>query len=40
MSTTTNYLINLYRSLIIERDELKNQNDEYYGVARPLHTVK
>ena len=34
MSTTTNYLINLYRSLIIERDELKkqaekNQKDNY-----------
>lgn len=28
MSTTTNYLINLYRSLIIERDELKNQYEE------------
>lgn len=28
MSTTTNYLINLYRSLIIERDELKNQTEK------------
>lgn len=28
MSTTTNYLINLYRSLIIERDELKKQAEE------------
>lgn len=28
MSTTTNYLINLYRSLIIERDELKNKTEE------------
>ena len=28
MSTTTNYLINLYRSLIIERDELKNEYEE------------
>lgn len=28
MYTTTNYLINLYRSLIIERDELKNQYEE------------
>ena len=28
MSTTTNYLINLYRSLIIERDELKNQSEQ------------
>lgn len=28
MSTTTNYLINLYRSLIIKRDELKNQYEE------------
>ncbi len=28
MSTTTNYLINLYRSLIIERDELKNTTEE------------
>ena len=28
MSTTTNYLINLYRSLIIKRDELKNQTEE------------
>ena len=28
MSTTTNYLINLYRSLIIKRDELKKQVEE------------
>lgn len=28
MSTTTNYLINLYRSLIIERNELKNTTEE------------
>ena len=28
MSTTTNYLINLYRSLIIKRDELKKQAEE------------
>lgn len=28
MSTTTNYLIELYRSLIIERDELKKQVEE------------
>lgn len=28
MSTTINYLINLYRSLIIKRDELKNQAEE------------
>ena len=28
MSTTTNYLINLYRSLIIERDELKKQAEK------------
>lgn len=28
MSTTTNYLINLYRSLIIKRDELKKQIEE------------
>ena len=28
MSTTRNYLINLYRSLIIKRDELKNQAEE------------
>ena len=28
MSTTTNYLINLYRSLIIEQDELKNKTEE------------
>lgn len=28
MSTTTNYLINLYRSLIIERDERKKQAEE------------
>ncbi len=28
MSTTTNYLINLYRNLIIERDELKNEYEE------------
>ena len=38
MSTTTNYLINLYRSLIIERDELKkqaeqNQKDNYQTYA-------
>ena len=38
MSTTTNYLINLYRSLIIERDELKkqaekNQKDNYQMYA-------
>ena len=38
MSTTTNYLINLYRSLIIKRDELKkqveeNQNDNYQMYA-------
>ena len=28
MSTTTNYFINLYRSLIIKRDELKKQVEE------------
>ena len=28
MSTTTNYLINLYRSLIIKRDDLKKQDEE------------
>ena len=28
MSTTTNYVINLYRSLIIKRDELKKQVEE------------
>lgn len=28
MSTTTNYLINLYRSLIIKRDKLKKQVEE------------
>ena len=28
MSTTTNYLIELYRSLIIKRDELKKQVEE------------
>ena len=28
MSSTTNYLINLYRSLIIKRDELKKQVEE------------
>lgn len=28
MSTTTNYLINLYRSLIIKREELKKQVEE------------
>lgn len=28
MSTTTNYLINLYKSLIIKRDELKKQVEE------------
>ena len=28
MSTTTNYLINLYRSLIIKRDDLKKQAEE------------
>lgn len=28
MSTTTNYLINFYRSLIIKRDELKKQVEE------------
>ena len=38
MSTTTNYLINLYRSLIIKRDELKkqvedNQKDNYQMYA-------
>ena len=41
MSTTTNYLINLYRSLIIERDELKNQNEEnkknYYQMYKELY---
>lgn len=38
MSTTTNYFINLYRSLIIKRDELKkqvekNQKDNYQMYA-------
>lgn len=38
MSTTTNYLINLYRSLIIKRNELKNiteknQNENYQMFA-------
>lgn len=38
MSTTTNYLINLYRSLIIKRDELKiqaekNQKENYQMYA-------
>ena len=41
MSTTTNYLINLYRSLIIKRDELKNQTEEnkknYYQMYKELY---
>lgn len=41
MSTTTNYLINLYRSLIIGRDELKKQAEEnqknYYQIYRDLY---
>ena len=40
MSTTTNYFINLYRSLIIKRDELKNQTEEnkknYYQMYKSL----
>ena len=41
MATTTNYLINLYRSLIIKRDELKNQTEEnkkdYYQMYKELY---
>lgn len=41
MSTTTNYFINLYRSLIIKRDELKNQTEEnkknYYQMYKELY---
>lgn len=41
MSSTTNYLINLYRSLIIERDELKIQAEEnqknHYQMYRDLY---
>lgn len=41
MSTTTNYFINLYRSLIIKRDELKNQTEEnkknYYQMYADLY---
>ena len=41
MSTTTNYLISLYRSLIIKRDELKNQTEEnkkdYYQMYKELY---
>lgn len=38
MSTTTNYLINLYRSLIIERDELKNTTEENLNDNYQMHT--
>ncbi len=38
MSTTTNYLINLYRSLIIERDELKNTTEENLNDNYQMYT--
>ena len=38
MSTTTNYLINLYRSLIIERDELKNTTEENINDNYQMYT--
>ena len=38
MSTTTNYLITLYRSLIIERDELKNTTEENLNDNYQMYT--
>lgn len=38
MSTTTNYFINLYRSLIIERDELKNPTEENLNDNYQMYT--
>lgn len=38
MSTTTNYLINLYRSLIIERDELKNTTEKNLNDNYQMYT--
>lgn len=38
MSTTTNYLINLYRSLIVERDELKNTTEENLNDNYQMYT--
>lgn len=38
MSTTTNYLINLHRSLIIERDELKNTTEENLNDNYQMYT--
>ena len=38
MSTTTNYFINLYRSLIIERDELKNTTEENLNDNYQMYT--
>lgn len=38
MSTTTNYLINLYRSLIIKRDELKNTTEENLNDNYQMYT--